>query len=152
MMHNIKNSDNHKVHMIDHVINKYTSCGWTVIRSPNETINDLIAQKNNRLHFVQVLNSNDNDSKYKDSARNNFIQNAFSNGALPIHATISIKEKRTSTTNSVNGASNNSASNNSAGSNSASNKKNMIKIKLEDINSNNTIRINRTVNNTPGSH
>lgn len=67
---------------------KYASNGWTVIRPTNST-NDLIASRAGRLHFVQVLTpTTRDDARYKGIPRNEFIQNAFSNGAAPIHALV----------------------------------------------------------------
>lgn len=48
---------------------------------------NIIAQKNNKLHFVQVVTCL-KSAKYNGIARNEFIQNAFTNDATPIHAIV----------------------------------------------------------------
>lgn len=76
---------------IDHnreaVIAKYKEYGWTLLATKG--INDFIANhpKNNKYHFIQVIHAgNDTDAKFSELARNSFIQNAFSNNALPVYA------------------------------------------------------------------
>lgn len=81
---------------VDAVSAKYVSSGWNLIMPPKGTLNDLIAQHpNGRLHFIQVT--------YQDDARTSgipngsFVQNAFSNGAIPIRASVSVQKKPTKT-------------------------------------------------------
>ena len=70
--------------LIKIVKDKYLEYGWTVIEVPPGEVNDLIAGKGTKLHFVCV----------EDKNRNNFIQNAFSNGAVPVYARVDeIKQK-----------------------------------------------------------
>jgi hypothetical protein len=71
------------------VIAKYTESGWTASLAPKGSINDVIAQKNGKYHFIQVITGGppeDSAPKTDDLAKNTFIQNAFSNGAIPVHA------------------------------------------------------------------
>jgi len=74
------------------VINKYIAYGWTVIRPPSGSMNDLIAQKGKKLHFVQIV-VDATSARHQGMAKNSFIQNAFSNSAQPVfaHATYSTK-------------------------------------------------------------
>lgn len=72
---------------IDIVSAKYVGAGWTVIKPPGGTINDLIAQKGGRVHFVQIMSEKtEGGARFNGLARNSFIQNAFSNGATPVYA------------------------------------------------------------------
>lgn len=74
------------------VIKKYAEAGWTAIRAPKNSTNDVIAQKGPRYHFVQVVTpENSADVKFQDLPKNTFIQNAFSNSATPVYAKISRK-------------------------------------------------------------
>jgi hypothetical protein len=80
---------------IEVVSAKYTSNGWTLIPQKG-SINDLIAHKKSRVHFVQVItDANHEDAKFHGLPKNTFIQNAFSNNALPIHARVSNGPKGT---------------------------------------------------------
>lgn len=75
---------------VDHkklVAAAYIAAGWQVMIMPAGIINDIIAQKGVKLHFCQVV-VNSADPKYQGLPKNTFIQNAFSNGAIPIHAVI----------------------------------------------------------------
>lgn len=65
----------------------YAAAGWQVMIMPTGIINDIIAQKGNKLHFCQVV-VNAADAKYQGLPKNTFIQNAFSNGAIPVHAMV----------------------------------------------------------------
>ncbi len=70
---------------IEYVCIKYAEHGWTVINPPAGGINDILAQKGPKLHFVQVVTSaNIDQQRYHGEAKNAFIQNAFSNMAQPI--------------------------------------------------------------------
>jgi hypothetical protein len=74
---------------IDATIAKYNEYGWTVIRAPVGGINDIIAAKGPRLHFIQVTTKeSEEEARYHGQAKNDFIQNAFSNQALPIRARV----------------------------------------------------------------
>jgi hypothetical protein len=78
---------------------KYAEFGWTAFAAPTESLNDIIAQKGKKLHFVQVITPETADSaKHTGLAKNTFIQNAFSNGAAPIYATIVVKPRTTQIT------------------------------------------------------
>ncbi len=68
-------------------VEKYTQFGWTVIITPSNSLNDIIASKDKKLHFVQVVTAETIDeSRHTGLAKNTFIQNAFSNMAAPIFA------------------------------------------------------------------
>ncbi|SIP85874.1 Hypothetical protein PACV_159 [Pacmanvirus A23] len=72
---------------LDAVISKYTENNWQIIRAPKNGMNDLIAQKANKLHFIQVVTKeNIDEPKYHGLAKSSFIQNAFSNNATPVFA------------------------------------------------------------------
>lgn len=69
---------------------KYRAAGWTVIPCKGG-INDMIASmrgKDTHVHFVQVRVKGSSDARYTGLAMNDFVQNASSNGALPIHANV----------------------------------------------------------------
>lgn len=73
---------------VEAVIDKYRSNGWVVISVQGVGLNDIIAQKQsgtNRLHFIQVV-TDDQAAKHNGNAKNDFIQNAFSNQAVPVYA------------------------------------------------------------------
>lgn len=71
------------------VYNKYVDNGWLVLNVPKGTQNDLIAQKINskQTHFIQVI-CEQSDLRLSGVQNGTFIQNAFSNGATPVRATI----------------------------------------------------------------
>lgn len=72
---------------IDIAIAKYQSAGWIVIKSPAGSINDFIAQREKRLQFIQVVTEATIDNaKYHGIAKNDFVQNAFTNHAAPVFA------------------------------------------------------------------
>ncbi len=67
----------------------YTDYGWTIIE--HRGINDIIAHRGERLHFIQVITAETaNDVRFQQESRNIFIQNAFSNQAEPIYAHVVI--------------------------------------------------------------
>ncbi len=75
--------------IIQLVCDSYQSKGWTVIKLPKGGINDIIAANKTKVHFVQVLTKKSvNFQKYNGLAKNTFIQNAFSNNAIPVHAIV----------------------------------------------------------------
>jgi hypothetical protein len=82
-----------KLDPISTVIEKYISSGWSVFRSPKGGINDLIAQKDNKFHFIQVIHTG--DVREQDIPKNTFVQNAFSNQATPVHARIFTRGNKT---------------------------------------------------------
>lgn len=74
-----------RIDPITSVKSAYTEHGWTIIERGG--INDIIAHKNERLHFTQVVTAETiNGVRYQQESRNIFIQNAFSNQAEPIYA------------------------------------------------------------------
>ncbi len=100
------------------VISKYTACGWATI-VPRGSMNDLIAQKDKKLHFVQVVTADTQDNpRFQGIAKNTFIQNAFSNAAQPVYATVAYAARP-----------------------SADNKAILKSITLEDVNQNSRIII-----------
>ncbi len=79
------------------VVEKYEQHGWGVFRI-NGGINDIIAQKGNKLHFVQVVPvEKGEDARFTGIARNTFVQNALSNNAIPVHGYVKTKNKKTPT-------------------------------------------------------
>jgi hypothetical protein len=83
---------NTKFDPIQFISAKYEAEGWTVIRSPKGGINDIVVKRDNRYQFVQIV-CDDDDPRSTGLSRNNFIQNAFSNGAVPVVAKIDINKK-----------------------------------------------------------
>ena len=80
------------------VADKYSAYGWTITNSPGG-MNDMIAHKQEKLHFIRVVTpENYDDARYHGLAKNSFIQNAFSNGAVPVHAHVVIKGSRSKVT------------------------------------------------------
>jgi hypothetical protein len=78
------NHDNY----VDEAINKYRTAGWYVIRL-SHAVNDFIANRDDKIHFVKVYGESELDSpSFHGIARNNFVQNAMSNGARPIFASV----------------------------------------------------------------
>ncbi len=72
---------------IEAAITKYQAADWTVIKAPKGAINDFMAKRGERFHFVQVVTKETiDDAKFHGEAKNSFVQNAFSNGAIPIFA------------------------------------------------------------------
>lgn len=65
---------------------KYRAAGWTVI--PSKGVSDMIANLREHVHFVQVRVKGSSDARYTGQGMNDFVQNAFSNGAIPIHANV----------------------------------------------------------------
>jgi hypothetical protein len=66
---------------------KYIESGWSIIKPPKGAVNDFMASRGTRLHFVQVVTKTTiEEAKFHGEAKNNFVQNAFSNGAVPIFA------------------------------------------------------------------
>lgn len=79
---------------IDAVLTKYTEMGWNAMRMKN-SINDIVASKpkNTKIHFILVVTPDTlNDPRFNGLPKNTFIQNAFSNGAVPIFATVTTKQ------------------------------------------------------------
>lgn len=77
------------------VMNKYTDAGWQVVRMPKNSISDILAQKNKKLHFIQVVPEDKiDDNKYHGLSKNSFIQNAFSNSAAPIYAYVNVRQRK----------------------------------------------------------
>ncbi len=75
---------------IEAVAAKYVENKWQVMIMQG-TINDIVAKRNDRYHFIQVVPSDKvDDMRYHALAKNSFIQNAFSNNAIPVHALVTI--------------------------------------------------------------
>lgn len=71
------------------VIHNYILYGWNAMKPPSGSINDVVAQKDKRFHFIQVITVGDeNNPKFEGLSRSQFIQNAFANGAIPVYAYI----------------------------------------------------------------
>lgn len=76
---------------VNDVYQKYIAAGWTVIVPPAMSINHLIAQKGKKMHFIQVLTLDTMSGEiFQGLPKNTFIQNAFSNGAIPVHAFVRV--------------------------------------------------------------
>jgi hypothetical protein len=57
----------------------YVACGWEVLHLNTQNV-DFIAKKGAKIHFVKVTKE-----PMHSIHRNNFVQNAFSNNAIPIN-------------------------------------------------------------------
>jgi hypothetical protein len=76
---------------VNDVYQRYVAAGWVVIVPPALSINHLIAGRGKKMHFVQVLTQNTmSNEMFQGLPMNTFIQNAFSNGAVPIHAYVRV--------------------------------------------------------------
>jgi hypothetical protein len=83
-----------KFNPINAVADKYEAAGWVLAFPPKNAISDMIAHKNNSIHFVRVVPSeNCSQPLYCGSAKNDFIQNAMSNSVIPIFAHVSVVTK-----------------------------------------------------------
>ena len=89
---------------LEDVINKYIKFGWKIVVPPRGGINDIIAQKDKKMHFVQVvMDEMQTDAKFSGEAQNNFIQNAMSNMGVPIYARIgSVRKKNADGSKAIN--------------------------------------------------
>ena len=74
----------------DLVVARYTAYKWTITPAPRNTVNDLIAHKNNVFHFIKIAGRVDTpiDGSPASLSKNTFIQNAFANGARAVFAEI----------------------------------------------------------------
>lgn len=82
-----KSAKKRPVSPLDATIAKYSDHGWTIIVAPKGGLNDLIASKGERLHHIQVVTVDTIDEpQHHGEPKNNFIQNAFSNNAVPVFA------------------------------------------------------------------
>ena len=64
---------------IDTVINKYKEYEWETLKIDSNTMNDIIAKKGDKMHFIIVQeNSTYDDPKFHGLQKNNFVQNAMS--------------------------------------------------------------------------
>lgn len=76
---------------IRHIAKKYETMGWTVITVGNasgtSTV-DLMVQRARTLHFIKCVESLETTAELSDLPRNSYIQNAFSNNAVPVYATV----------------------------------------------------------------
>lgn len=70
-------------------IGKYAEGGWNVYRCTNGNINDFIAHREKKIHYVRVVPSNAaEDLRYHGESKNSFIQNSMSNAAIPVFASV----------------------------------------------------------------
>jgi len=82
-------------------MNKYVNAGWVIHVPSGRGINDFIASKRGRLHFVKCMKEESTNSPaFTGLARNTFIQNAFSNNATPVYAIVGNNKVRLIDTNS----------------------------------------------------
>ena len=70
--------------VIGFVLSKYRLEGWEVIMAPATAPMDIICVRGTRFHFVKVLGG----AEPLYGERNQFIQNAMSNTAEPVFATV----------------------------------------------------------------
>ena len=75
----------HNPTSVKQVAGYYAENGWTVIVTPADSGVSLITAKGSRLHFVRVTATT--EAVYSAGiARNEYVQNAFSNAATPVFA------------------------------------------------------------------
>jgi hypothetical protein len=80
--------------LVAQVVAKYTQNGWHAFPVAG-SINDIIAQKDSKLHFVQVLTPETSaEPRFQGIPKNEFVQNATSNKAVPVHALVEHCVKR----------------------------------------------------------
>lgn len=78
-----------------HAMQKYTDGGWNAFRSQQGAINDFVAHRGTKTHFVRVVPSNDTENlKFAGVDKNSFIQNALSNNAIPVFAKVTPVAKK----------------------------------------------------------
>ena len=65
------------------VADEYRAAGWNVVTGKEH----LIAGRDKRLHFVKIA-PNESTEASSEMIKNNFIQNAFSNDAIPVYARV----------------------------------------------------------------
>lgn len=82
----------------DAILAKYREAGWTITEAPKGTINQYIAHNNLKYHFIQVYE--EGNAKHEELPKNQFIQNAMSNGAIPVYA--NCKDGKTVTLQDIN--------------------------------------------------
>lgn len=88
-----KKPRNKSINQLQVVLDHYTAAGWMVYRQTSGGLNDIIAHKDKKTHFVQVVTKPE-DARYSGAALGNFIQNAMSNNVTPVHAKVVIEENR----------------------------------------------------------
>lgn len=75
-------------------IAKYVDAGWHVHKYPNGSLVDFSADRDKKLHHVQVVPSDKaEDTRYSGEAKNNFITGASPYFAVPVHAKVTLVEK-----------------------------------------------------------
>lgn len=72
--------------LVNETVAKYKSSGWVVHVSKTKCINDMIAINGTNLHFIKIA-----DTTCSDQEKNDFIQNAYSNNALPILIQVTLR-------------------------------------------------------------
>jgi hypothetical protein len=75
-------------------IAKYEAAGWHIHKYPVGSLNDFSADRDKKLHHVQVVPSDKaEDNRYSGEAKNTFINNAMPHSAVPVHARVTLVEK-----------------------------------------------------------
>lgn len=82
--------------MVERVIADYSSAGWYAIdmqprrvRTNPYALADVIAIGDNHRHFIQIMTAETaGDKRFASPYRGNFVQNAMSNDAIPVWASI----------------------------------------------------------------
>lgn len=73
------------------VVAKYQAAGWQTLAFPDEQTVHVIAQKTqptNKLHYIRCVPAF--DDTYARTIKNDYVQHAFSGGALPVFAVVNI--------------------------------------------------------------
>jgi len=74
---------------VGHAMRRYVDGGWNTFKSQPGSINDFVAYRGTKAHFVRVVpSSSAEDSRYTGESKNSFIQNALSNNATPVFAKV----------------------------------------------------------------
>jgi len=80
---------------VGHAAQRYTEGGWVVFKCQPGSVNDLVAHRDKKLHYIRVVPSNNaEDARFTGEQKNAFIQNAFSNAALPVFARVKPVSKK----------------------------------------------------------
>jgi len=75
-------------------IAKYEAAGWHIHKYPVGSLNDFSADRDKKLHHVQVVPGDKaEDNRYSGEAKNTFINNAMPHSAVPVHARVTLVEK-----------------------------------------------------------
>jgi Holliday junction resolvase len=84
------NQKNHQ-QCIDWTIKQYTDNGWGVVSTKASDMTDLIATKDNKIHYVKVKSDFIDKETLQGAILNNIVQHAMSGKADPVIAEVTTK-------------------------------------------------------------